>query len=82
MMPMPMQGGPEGPMKPPMGGGAGGPAGPASEGGQGDIRPQLMQLLAKAADVAAQNGLDFKSIVMEFLRGGGSKSAPPPPPVR
>lgn len=80
MMPN-MQGGPSGPM--PMGKPMGGPP-PPSEGGspeQGDIRPQLMQLLAKAAEVAAQNGVDFKSIVMEFLRGGG-KASPPPPPVR
>lgn len=77
MMPN-MQGGPAGPMGKPMGGPP-----PPSEGGapEGDIRPQLMQLLAKAAEVAAQNGVDFKSIVMEFLRGGG-KSSPPPPPVR
>ena len=62
------------------------PSGPmqGQQGGGGDqqaaIRQQLMQLLTQAAQVAQQNGVDFRALLTEFLQGG--QTAPPPAPPR
>jgi hypothetical protein len=45
------------------------------------IRSQLTQILNQAAKVAADNGIDFQELVMQFMRGNGGRNAPPTPPA-
>lgn len=45
----------------------------------GAIKSKLMQLLGQAAQIAAQNGIDFNQLLQEFLQQGEQMPPPRPP---
>lgn len=71
-------------MNPSMGDMGGQAPSPVQEGGtsqnpKSQVEAQLMQLLNEAARVAADNGVDFKDMLVKFMRG--SAGGPPTPPA-
>ena len=64
------------PPPPPSGGGASGAGQPPSPD---QIKQQILQLLSQVDQMAQQNGVDLRAILMQYLQSGGKGSPPRPP---
>jgi hypothetical protein len=70
-------------MQPP---GAGAPPSPVPGGdteNPGNIKSKILQVLSELERIAQEGGIDFSSVLEEYLqgKGQGGGAMPPPPPM-